>query len=192
MTGVPKQSGRDDDNRLVALALAGDVAAFTALIKGNENKVYRFILKFLNSSADARDLTQETLLQAYLCLASFNGASRFSTWLIGIALNLARNHVSRAPKFRFIEYNEEIMPDTNTLDNPSLKYQQRAMLGELVCAIQALPAALRESMLLIGLEGHSYEEAAQLQNLPLGTVKSQVSRARQLLRQKLALRGLFD
>ena len=84
------------------------------------------------------------------------------------------------------------MPDTNTLDNPSLKYQQRAMLGELVCAIQALPAALRESMLLIGLEGHSYEEAAQLQNLPLGTVKSQVSRARQLLRQKLALRGLFD
>jgi RNA polymerase sigma-70 factor (ECF subfamily) len=183
----------DDDIRLVALAKDGDTAAFSALVERHQNKIYRFILKSVNSPADARDLTQETLLQAYRCLASFSGASRFSTWLTGIALNLTRNQVNRTPKCHFIEYNEESMSNMkNPLDDPSRHHQQKVTLGVLACAIEALPADLRECLVLIGLDGHGYEEVAQLLEVPLGTVKSRMSRARQKLRQDLAVQGFFD
>lgn len=185
--------GQDDETRLVELAKGGDADAFGALVERHQNRLYRFILKSVNSPADARDLTQEALLQAYRCLDSFNGTARFSTWLTGIALNLVRNQVNRAPKCHFVECNEEIMANiTNTLDDPAHHHQQKASLGVLACAIEDLPADMREYLVLIGLEGHSYEEVAQLLEVPLGTVKSKMSRARQKLRQDLAVQGFFD
>lgn len=186
-------SNLDDDSRLVALAKGGDIAAFSALVERHQNKLYRFILKSVNSPADARDLTQEALLQAYRCLASFNGTSRFSTWLTGIALNLARNQVNRAPRCQFVEYNEENMSGkANTLADPPHQHQQKISLGMLASAIEALPPDMREYLVLIALDGHSYEEVAQLLEVPLGTVKSRMSRARDKLRQDLAAQGFFD
>ena len=182
-----------DETRLVALAKGGDIAAFGALVERHQNKLYRFILKSVNSPADARDLTQEALLQAYRCLASFNGTSRFSTWLTGIALNLARNQVNRASSGRFVEYKEEDMAHlASPLDDPSRQHQQKAMLGMLSRAIDAMPDDMRKYMLLIGLEGHTYDEVAQLLEVPLGTVKSRMNRARQALREDLARQGFFD
>lgn len=183
----------DDDSRLVALTNGGDNRSFSVLVERHQNKVYRFILKHVNSQADARDLTQEAFLQAYRCLASFNGTARFSTWLIGIALNLARNHVNRAPKSIFVEYCEEDMPNiTNVSDDPAHQHQQKRSLGVLARAIETLPADAREYMVLIGLDGHSYEEVAQMLAVPIGTVKSKMSRARQKLRQDLVSQGFFE
>lgn len=182
-----------EDARLVVLAKGGDTAAFSALVERHQNKLYRFILKSVNSPADARCLTQEALLQAYRCLASFNGTSRFSTWLTGIALNVTRNQIRRASKCHFVEYDEESMACmANTLDDPAHHHQQKASLGVLACAIENLPADMRKYLVLIGLDGHSYEEVAQLLEVPLGTVKSKMSRARQKLRQDLAAQGFFD
>ena len=193
MNGRPSWNSPDDETRLVALAKSGDNAAFIELVERHQNRIYRFILKSFNSPADARELTQETFLQAYRCLASFNGTARFSTWLTGIALNLTRNQIRRAPKCHFVEYNEENMACmANTQDDPSHQHQQKVSLVALVCAIEALPADLRKYLVLIGVDGYTYEEVAKLLEVPIGTVKSGVSRARQKLCQNLALQGFFD
>jgi RNA polymerase sigma-70 factor (ECF subfamily) len=185
--------GQDDETRLVALARGGDAGAFGALVERHQDKLYRFVLKSVRCPADARDLTQEALLQAYRCLASFNGASRFSTWLTGIAVNLTFNHARRASSGRFVEYKEEDMANlASPLDDPSQQHQQKAMLGMLSRAIDAMPDDMRKYMLLIGLEGHTYDEVAQLLEVPLGTVKSRMNRARQALREELARQGFFD
>lgn len=193
MSARPVLGYADEENGLIARAKGGDATAFSTLVERHQNKIYRFILKQINAPAEARDLTQETLLQAYLCLTSFNGASRFSTWLLGIALNLARNHLRRVPQCHFAEYNEENMFNiANGADDPAQQHQQQATLGVLARAIEALPAEMRDYLVLVGVDRHSYEEVAQLLDVPLGTVKSGVSRARQKLRQNLALQGFFD
>lgn len=190
---TPSAPYTGDESILLASAKSGDGSAFCALVKPHQNNVYRFILKRINSPEDARDLTQQTLLQAHLCLATFNGTSRFSTWLIGIALNLARNHVNRAPKCHFVEYNEANISDIpRVVDAPFLDHQQKIRLGVLARAIETLPADMRECMVLLGMEGRSYEEVAQLLEVPVGTIKSKMSRARQKLREILALQGFFE
>lgn len=148
-----------------------------------------------HAPADARELAQEALLQAYRCLAAFNGASRFSTWLAGIALNLARNHLKRAAPCGLVEYGEETLSALaaeRDKDDPERRFRNKAALAMLARAIDALPPDMRERVVLIALEGHSYEEAATLLGLALGTVKSRTSRARQKLREDLALQGFFD
>lgn len=185
--------GEDDEAGLVARAKGGDAAAFSALAGRHQDKLFRFLLKSVKTPADARDLTQEALLQAYRCLASFNGEARFSTWLTGIALNLLRNQINRALKGNFVEYNEEnIAHLSNHLDDPAHHHQARVRLNMLARAIEAMPVDMRECLLLIGVEENSYEEVAQLLDVPLGTVKSRMSRARQMLRQDLAGQGFFD
>lgn len=193
MTDPQSPNSAVEDARLVVLAKGGDTAAFGTLAGRHQNRIYRFILKSVGTPAEARDLTQEALLQAYRCLASFNGTARFSTWITGIALNLARNHANRSPKCRFVEYNEENMASmTNTASDPYHHHRQKASLDALAAAIEALPTGMREYLVLIALDGNSYEEVSQLLDVPLGSVKSRMSRARQKLRQELTAQGFFD
>ena len=183
---------QDDETQLIVLAQSGDVAAFGILAIRHQDRLYRFLMKTARTPADARDLTQEALLQAFRCLATFNGAARFSTWLTGIALNLSYNDARRASKCTCVEFNEENMADLpNSMSNPAHHYQQKASLGLLACAIEAMPADMRKYVQLISLDGHSYEDVAQLLKIPLGTVKSGMSRARQLLRCELTQKGFF-
>jgi RNA polymerase sigma-70 factor, ECF subfamily len=184
----------DNDQMLVALAKNGDTAAFATLVERHQNKVYRFILKYVHAPTDARDLTQEALLQAFRCLAGFNETARFSTWLTGIALNLARNFVNRSPRGEFVEYQEELLPASleDVSGDPARSHERNTFLGALSSSIDALPEEMREYIVLLGLEGCSYEEIAELLGVPLGTVKSKVSRARQKLREIMKQRGYFS
>jgi len=182
-----------DETLLVAKAKNGDKAAFSVLVECHQNRLYRFILKNVHCPAQARDLAQESLLQAYLCLDSFNGSARFSTWLTGIALNLTRNHLNRGPQRLFIDDGEEHLSSmSNTLDDPSLRHQKNTEMAALAEAIADLPADMRECLVLVALEGHSYEEATQLLAVPVGTVKSRICRARQKLREELGAQGFFN
>jgi RNA polymerase sigma-70 factor (ECF subfamily) len=182
-----------DETLLVAKAKNGDKAAFSVLVECHQNRLYRFILKNVHCPAQARDLAQESLLQAYLCLDSFNGSARFSTWLTGIALNLTRNHLNRGPQRLFIDDGEEHLSSmSNTLDDPSLRHQKNTEMASLAEEIAGLPVDMRECLILIALEGYSYEDTAQLLGVAVGTVKSRLCRARRQLRQNMTERGIFD
>lgn len=182
-----------DDDCLLLQARNGDGKAFGVLIERHRTKLYRFILKNVRCPEDARDLTQESLLQAYRCLSSFNGHARFSTWLIGIALNLTRNYLNRGPQRLFIENSEDNL-SVMRCDrcDPFVLHQRNVEMAALADAISGLPADMRECLVLVALEGYSYENAAQLLDVPVGTAKSRICRARQKLRDELGAQGFFN
>lgn len=87
---------RGTDFQLVEATLAGDAKAYRTLVERHERRIYRFLLKHVVRADEAEDLAQETFLQAYRSLRSYHGDGQFTTWLIGIGLNVARNHHNRS------------------------------------------------------------------------------------------------
>lgn len=182
-----------DYNHWLALARTGDTAAYGKLALAHQTKLYRFVLKYVRSTADARDLTQEALLQGFRCIDAFKGDSLFSTWLTGIALNLARNFIKRTPAGDFVEYEDHGHYCVgHASDDPVRTLQGKESLTLLSAAIADLPTDMKECLILISMEEFSYEEVAHTLGLPVGSVKSKVSRARQRLREALVECNLFD
>jgi RNA polymerase sigma-70 factor (ECF subfamily) len=168
--------------------LAGDPAQFNGLVMRYANGLYRFILKNVGHASLAEDLTQETFVDAYRQLPRFRGEAKFSTWLFGIALNKVRNYINRSPDRR--QQNSPtcvLHPDLASDGNPTQLLEKKQTLLALQRAIETLPIELRESLILVVMEGLSYEEVAQLLGIPVGTLKSRVHRARDLLRRSMRL-----
>ena len=184
-----------DDVSLIVAAKAGDEFAFRHLVEKHRNRVYRFLLKHAISAAEAEELTQDVFLQSYIGLSTFNGNSQYLSWLIGIALNLVRNFTTRSP-WRLMETGLDTMPgDSHSLlldsslsgRNPELTAAFSAALAALANQLGDLPVEARESLMLVGLEELSYEEAALVLGEPVGSVKSRVSRSRRQLRERMSV-----
>ena len=170
---------------LVERARMGDRCAFSLLVEEHYKRVWRFLLKWVRNPHDAEELAQETFLAAWRRLSGFRGESQFSTWLLGIALNLARNHHNRSSSQHEDELQEEAHLQALSLDDPCDLLQQKTMLVALDAALSRLPQEMREVMLLVRLEGLSLDEAASILDIPLGTVKSRLARARGKLREEM-------
>ncbi|MEO5367669.1 MAG: sigma-70 family RNA polymerase sigma factor [Magnetococcus sp. WYHC-3] len=182
----------DPDADLLAGAQAGQVQAATELTRRHYLRVFRFILRQVLNPADAEDLVQETFLEAHRRLSSFRGAAKYSTWVMGIAQNLVRNHFNRGPSSRLPSAPLDEIVDLLASNAPdpeeglAARDQNRALLEALG---QGLSPEWRQALVLVTLEGLSYEQAAGLLDVPVGTVKTRVFRARQRLRQLLARQG---
>lgn len=174
------------DEALVAAARAGDPQAFTELVRRHQDFVYRFILRRCGRSADAVDIAQEAFLRAWSQAGGFRGDSKFSTWVIGIARNLLREHgaseADRGPPVDWVDDDERAGSRT---DEPATRAASRALMVALQTAIEDLPDELRETFVMNAIEGLEYDEVGQLLELPIGTVKSRISRSRDRLREAL-------
>lgn len=159
---------------------------FQDCVKEHRVKLYRFISKYIGPHEDAHELTQQAFVYAYEAYPSFRGQSAFSTWLYGIAMNLVRNHLSRTPHRRYEFVNEEVLSDI-AFESPSPleSAELTQKIKHLEEAMEELPAHMREVLMLVALDELSYEEAATFLNVPVGTVRSRLSRARTLLREKI-------
>jgi RNA polymerase sigma factor (sigma-70 family) len=175
------------DRALIETVLAGDASQFEALVLRYSNRIYRFLLKNVGYAGIAEDLAQETFVEAYRKLATFKGEAKFSTWLFGIALNQLRNHLNRSPDRRYDHLSAEVLYLTIASEgNPIHCLEKKQGLLALQRAITGLPTALREVIMLVALEEISYEEAAHIIGIPVGTVKSRMHKARSLLRATIA------
>jgi RNA polymerase sigma-70 factor (ECF subfamily) len=182
----------ESDQRLIDAVLAGDTAQFNGLVMRHANRLYRSILKNVEHTAVAEDLTQETFVEAYRQLSTFRGEAEFVTWLFGIALNKIRNYINRSPDVRRHHSHLRVLSlDFVRNDNPTQILEKKQTLMALQQAIEMLPTALRESLILVVMEELPYERAAQLLEIPVGTLKSRVYRARELLRQNMQRRGEY-
>ncbi|MBF0177348.1 MAG: RNA polymerase sigma factor [Magnetococcales bacterium] len=184
----------DPDETLVQRARAGDVQAYTDLVRKLRPRVFRFICRHVGGTQDAEDLTQETFVEVFRKLVTFQGNSRFSTWVLGIARNISLNHLHRSPDFRVQTTTEETL-----MDLPSLEpgpHERLAMNNQIKALRHGLDTfltpELREAMVMVSLEGMSYQDAAALCNIPTGTMKTRVFRARKLLREGLRQEGTLD
>jgi len=164
-----------------------DEALFRKLVHDHQQRLYRFVVKHIGWGTDAEDITQQAFVEAAKCFATFKGESELSTWLYGIAMNLVRNYLSRAPHRRYTFESEETLGETsgNTPD-PSVQLAHTEAVRALERALKELPAEMRDVLLLVAMEEFSYEEAAVMLSIPVGTVRSRVSRARSALRKRMA------
>jgi RNA polymerase sigma factor (sigma-70 family) len=170
-------------------AVDAEVAAdidFRDLVRRHQKSLYAFILRRIGNSSDAEELAQQTFVAAAASIASFRGESALSTWLYGVAMNLVRNHLSREPSRRYRFEDPSALEDVCcTAATPEGRLESKQLAATLEHEMKALPMAMREVLVLVGINELSYEEAAVLLSVPVGTVRSRVSRARDLLRKRL-------
>ncbi len=159
-------------------AMADD-QLFRELVQQHSDRLQRFIIMHIGNTSDAEDLAQQAFVEAARSYQSFRGESQLSTWLYGIALNLIRNHLSRAPERRYHFVDESGLYDLPTDGaSPEEAAAQTQTLRLLQESLDELPESMRTILLLVGLDDLSYEEAAALLTVPIGTVRSRLSRAR--------------
>ena len=182
------------DADLVNRARRGDPAAFGELVDRHRTAVYRAALAALGSHADADDVAQETFVSAYRRLSGFRGDASFKTWLLTIAWNQSINR--RRSLVRVWRRIVEPKIDEEPVDAPVAAHESpesRLMTDELRSAIRdtirALPAKLRDTLLLAQSGEHTYEEIATMTGAPLGTIKWRVSEARKVIRKRLKEQG---
>jgi RNA polymerase sigma-70 factor (ECF subfamily) len=181
MPDVPEQ-------HLIQRAQKGDHDAFAHLVDEHQRYLYNLALRLLKDENEALDLTQEAFVRAWTALPNFRGQSQFRTWLYRIVTNLCYN---RLPNLRrsLTELGDDVIsaiPETDlTFGNPAHGFESRELRSYLYNAIENLDENYR---LLISLRYQNelpYEEIASILNLPLGTVRTGLFRAKEQLRRAL-------
>jgi RNA polymerase sigma-70 factor (ECF subfamily) len=159
---------------------------FGALVKEHQTYLYRFVLRNIGNPSDAEDIAQQAFVEAYKAMSSFRGESKMSTWLYGIAMNLVRNYLNRAPH-RVREYESddvlEGLPDAG--DGPEALAERGQAMRRLSEQIAELSPELQQILMLVAVDGLSYDEAAVMLEIPVGTVRSRLFRAREAIKERL-------
>jgi RNA polymerase sigma-70 factor (ECF subfamily) len=164
---------------------------FRHLVDQHQKRLYRFVLKTIGNPSDAEEIAQQAFVEAAKSLVSFRGESELSTWLYGIAMNLVRNHLSRSPQRKYEFDNEGVLDTLESAEaDPQQQVQNAQLLKKLQLELDGLPAEMRDVLLLVAVEDLSYEEAAILLSIPIGTVRSRLSRARGMLRARFKRAGI--
>jgi RNA polymerase sigma-70 factor (ECF subfamily) len=179
-----------DDASLIAATLAGDTAAFGRLVQQHQDRLYNSLLRVLGSADDAADIVQDAFVQAYVKLSSFRGGSAFYTWLYRIAFNLAMSHMRRGHKQASLDEMKTLAgaepADGQPTAETGLIEQERAELVH--ASLAELSFEHRQIIVLREIDGCSYEEIAEILDLPVGTVRSRLFRARLEMRDLLTPR----
>ena len=179
---MAKQTEKDIDYSLIRAVQNGDMVAFNELVDRYKGRLMNVIGRMLSSAEEAEDIVQETFVRVYQHRQSFNFEHCFSTWIYTIGLNLARNELRMRKKFKYYEISE--MQGNEKEFAVEMKLPTR--LPEVLdTAIKQLPEKYRTAFMLRDVQEMPYDEVAKVLNVPLGTVKSRVNRARMMLRDKL-------
>jgi RNA polymerase sigma-70 factor (ECF subfamily) len=182
----------NDDAQLISQALAGQTAAFGQLVEKYQDRLYNTLVHVAGNAEDAKDVVQEAFVQAFLKLESFQGASAFYTWLYRIAFNVAATHRRRRGAMRTAE--QTAIADgqlrgsegaSQAAEGPSDRLERDERCRQVRHAISQLPEEYRVVLVLREMEGYCYESIAEVLDLPVGTVRSRLHRARLQLREQL-------
>lgn len=173
-------AGSEDESKLVELSLSGDVDAYAALVKQHQNMILAMTFRMTGSLNDAEELAQEAFLRGYQQLGSFNGASKFSTWLCRIALNLSLDWRRRESRREGIhsQWAESVEGDSTARFPDELSRRVQGALNQ-------LPAKQRAAMVLTVYENQSHAEAAKILGCTEATISWRVFAARRKLKRLL-------
>lgn len=171
---------------LVERARRGEVAAFEALIAPHVPTVRRLAHAFARNWSDADDLAQDALVRAFRSIGTFEGRASFSTWLYVVVRStfLDSKRARRRPE-RFADGSVDDLPETER-DRQDLLVERKDESARLWAAIEKLDPTFRIALVLFAVEGMSYDEIAAIEEVPIGTVRSRIARARARLAELLA------
>lgn len=182
------------DHELIEATKSGDEQAFAEIVSRYRNPLTNYLYRFLNDYEEAVDLSQETFVRVYFAVERYHTDYAFSTYIYRIATNLAISEIRKRKRRTLLSLTglfqgeddaqtEFQPPDKQPLADENLvEDEQNRMIAR---AIAALPDKYRAPIILREIENKSYEEIAQILDLGLGTTKSRINRARNLLKEKL-------
>lgn len=169
-----------NDGDWVQRARDGDRAAYSALVRRHQDRVYRYLLRLTGSHDEALELTQEAFIKAWEALPAWRPEARFHTWLFRIASNAAMDALRRRKVVDFVALPEDYDAPAETA-GPEAQLDTKQRLRALDAALARLTIEQREMILLREVEGLSYEEISAALGIHEGTVKSRLARARAAL-----------
>lgn len=179
----------DIEDILIRKSKKGDIDAFEELIRNYQKKSYNISLKMLKNPEDAMDVSQEALIKVYKSIKNFENKSSFSTWMYRIVVNTCLDFIKKNKKNLLyldkpIETEEgnikmEVIDDYNTPENILEKKLTKKLVRD---SINMLKDEYKSIIILRDMEGFSYEEISKILDIPIGTVKSRIKRARDNLK----------
>lgn len=182
----------ENEEELLTKAKQGDILAFEKLACGYYTKVYNICYRMLNNSEDAGEQAQEAFIKAFRYIKDFKGNCSFYTWLYRIATNICLDYLRKNKNKRNVSLEQNVFEDVSIKDRLVSDESGPEKVAEINARKEAIRKALAEmneknrSMIVLrDLNGLSYEEISEITNVPVGTVKSRISRARAELRNLL-------
>ena len=184
-------------DRMVEAARGGDEHAFARLIELHGTAGQRLAQQILHTEEAAADAVQEALIKAHRAMSRFQDGN-FRSWFLRIVTNTCYDHLRRQKRRTAVSLDElteqagidYVAAPEILSDDPETIVMQNEGMRVLLTAIDALPTWHRSVVMLVDVQGYDYSEAAQILGLPLGTVKSRLSRARTALRDDLVRTGI--
>jgi RNA polymerase sigma-70 factor (ECF subfamily) len=192
------RSSKTTEAWLIERCRGGDLTAFDELMAQHQNRVYNLCFWLLRDPEAASDATQEVFIRAFRALKNFRGDCAFSTWLHRIAVNIATDQANRRQRtpvpLSTLEHDDSTFPEPAAPgDDPGTSFMRKERRKVVREALETLPDHHRLVLVLFDIQGYAYEEIAEILELPMGTVKSRLNRARAALREKLEpCRELFE
>jgi RNA polymerase sigma-70 factor (ECF subfamily) len=177
---------------LIQQALAGDQGAFAELLNRHKRLAFKLALGIVKDPTEADDLVQESFIKAFKSLSHYNPQYAFTTWLCKIVSNHCLDHLRRR-KIQVFSLEEPIQGKDGSIKreipdwtlNPEWQFVRKQRMISIDQAIDSLPPRYRRVIILRHKEDRSYDEISRMLGIPLGTVKAQIFRARELLKKKL-------
>ena len=177
-----------DDARLIAECLKGRTAAFGELVTRYQDRLYNTVFRLVGNAEDARDVVQEAFLSAYQSLPSFKGDALFFTWLYRIAVNTAISHKRKQKNVLRLHGSDGGAPDPADLsetNRPGHALEMAEDEKRVHEALARLSTEHRAVLIMKDMEGQKYEVMAEILQVPIGTIRSRLHRARLELRDIL-------
>ncbi len=181
----------DQDAELVRLAQAGDAKAFEALVVKYQRRIARHVARYVRNSGDVEDIVQDVFIRAHRGLASFRGDSAFFSWLYRIATNASLSHLKRSRNDVLLgddapeERAEAFEPGVSDAADPERTLMASQIADVVRKALSRLQPDLAEALMLYEVEGKPYAEIAGMLDIPIGTVRTRIFRAREFIAKRL-------
>jgi RNA polymerase sigma-70 factor (ECF subfamily) len=177
----------NDDGQLIEQTLAGQSAAFGQLVCKYQDRLYHTMVHVVGHAEDARDIVQEAFVIAYLKLGAFQRSSAFYTWLYRIAFNVAATMCRKRRAVGSLEQARELngLEPGAPAHDPAEHLEQQERCRQVRQALEELSEEHRAILVLREVDGCCYETIAEILDLPVGTVRSRLHRARLQLREQL-------
>lgn len=177
-----------DEQQLIAKSQNGDLPAFNRLVETYQNQVFSVAMRLSRNRAVAEDIAQDAFISAFRNIRNFRGGS-FRGWLVRIVTNATYDHFRSARRKSAESIDANIVTFETRLvssaESPEAAAERSALGEQISAGLDSIPADQRLAVVLVDVEGFSYEEAAEIMQVSLGTVKSRVSRGRARLRDYL-------
>ena len=193
LPGVVSTQAEQDDTQLVKASQQGDQDAFALLVRRHQRRVFNLSLRMVQDYEDASEATQEAFVAAWQGLPSFRGEARFATWLYRIAYHCCLRRLERRKRERCLQAvieAEQILDGMHKEQRVEDILERRDRLAVVRKQMEQLPAKYRSVLVLRHLQEMSYEEMAAVLSMPVGTIKTHLFRARNLLKERLLAQSL--